>query len=387
VPESYDVAVVGAGVFGAWSAYFLRKAGARVILLDAYAPGNSRSSSGGESRIIRMGYGADEIYTRWSLRALPLWKSLFAEMGRAELFQKTGVLWISPENNQYAADSLAALHRNSIPCEMLSTDDLLARYPQISFESGAWGILETESGVLMAGRAVRAVVDTAVKLGVTYRDAAILNPSTHQELASITTTAGESIHAEQFIFACGSWLPKIFPEALASRIFISRQEVFFFGVPAGDTRFTQPALPTWLYLQDEFYGIPDIEGRGLKVADDSHGHPVDPDAQARVATPEAVEGARKFVARRFPALKNAPIVETRVCQYENTSNGDFLIDRHPSLENLWLVGGGSGHGFKHGPIVGEYIAAQIQNSSDPQTAVEPRFSLDTKLSTQNREVH
>src|SRR5271154_4259697 len=154
---TYDVAVVGAGVFGAWSAYFLQKSGAKVLLLDAYGAGNSRSSSGGESRIIRMGYGADEIYTRWSMRALPLWKELFAETRRPELFHQTGVLWIAPGKYQYAIGSLAVLQKNNIPCERLSLDDLRRRYPQISFDEDSWGIFEPHSGVLMARRAVHAV--------------------------------------------------------------------------------------------------------------------------------------------------------------------------------------------------------------------------------------
>ena len=384
---TYDVAVIGAGVFGAWSAYFLQESGAKVLLLDAYGPGNSRSSSGGESRIIRMGYGADEIYTQWSMRALPLWKELFAAAGRPELFHKTGVLWIAPEKYQYAIDSLAMLQKNNVPREKLSLDDLCRRYPQVAFEQDAWGILEPESGVLMARRAVQAVVDEAVQRGTEYRNAAIVNPSRENTLASITTTTDEEISAGSFVFACGSWLPKIFPEILGRRIFTSRQEILFFGVPAGEKRFAPPAMPTGLCLQDQFYGMPDLESRGFKVADDRHGPRVDPDTQSRVASSEAVDAARQFVARRFPALKDAPIVETRVCQYENTSNGDFLIDRHPLMENVWLVGGGSGHGFKHGPSVGEYVTAQITGGVDARKKSEPRFSLATKNSTQNREIH
>jgi sarcosine oxidase len=389
VRSTHDVAVIGAGVFGAWSAYFLQKSGAKVLLLDAYGPGNSRSSSGGESRIIRMGYGADEIYTRWSIRALPLWKELFAESGTPELFHKTGVLWIAPEKYQYAVDSLAMLRKNNVPCEKVSLDDLGRRYPQIAFEEDAWGILEPESGVLMARRGVHAVVDQAIRRGAEYRAAAVLNPSSLNKLAldSITTTAGENISASSYVFACGSWLPKIFPDILGQRIFTSRQEILFFGVPAGENRFTSPEMPTWLYLKDQFYGMPDIESRGFKVADDRHGSRVDPDMQSRVASAEAVDAARQFVARRFPALKDAPIVETRVCQYENTSNGDFLIDRHPQMENVWLVGGGSGHGFKHGPSVGEYVTAQITGGVEARKKSEPRFSLATKNSTQNREIH
>jgi sarcosine oxidase len=387
VPATYDVAVIGAGVFGAWSARFMRKSGAKVLLVDAYGPGNSRSSSGGESRIIRMGYGADEIYTRFAMRSLPLWKELFAETSRPELFHKTGVLWIATDKYQYAIDSLATLQNNGVGCEQLTVRDLRRRYPQISFEDEAWGIFEPHSGVLMARRAVRAVVDQAIAAGVDYRNLGIAKPSGQQKLESIATSTGEKISAASFVFACGSWLPKIFPDVLGSRIFVTRQEILFFGVPPGERQFTQPAMPTWLYLKDEFYGMPDLESRGFKVAHDRHGAPVDPDTQSRVASPEAVEAAKEFVARRFPALRNAPVVETRVCQYENTSNGDFLIDRHPQLENVWLVGGGSGHGFKHGPAVGEYIAVQVTGKGDICATPEPRFSLATKSATQNRAVH
>ncbi|MGA8025394.1 MAG: FAD-dependent oxidoreductase [Candidatus Acidiferrales bacterium] len=387
--NSPDIAVIGAGVFGAWTSRFLQKSGASVQLLDAYGPANSRASSGGESRIIRMGYGSDDIYTRWSLRALPLWKQIFAEANRPELFQKTGVLWIAHDQYQYAKDTLAALQDHKIPHERLSLLGLRKHYPQIAFDEDAWGIFEPESGVLLARRAVQTVVEQAKKIGVAYREAAIVSPTgtTPRKITSLKTTTGETISAGTYIFACGPWLAKIFPDLLASRIFPSRQEIFFFGIPPGEMNFTQSALPTWLYLKDEFYGMPDIESRGLKVADDRHGPRVDPDTQSRVASPEALAAAQKFVARRFPTLKNAPIVETRVCQYENTSNGDFLIDRHPEHDNVWLVGGGSGHGFKHGPALGEYVAARVTESSPAENEIEPRFSLSTKATHQNRSVH
>jgi len=401
--DSYDVAVIGAGVFGSWIAYCLRKAGATVLLLDAYGLAHARASSGGESRIIRMGYGPDEIYTRWSLRALPLWQELFAEAGLPELFNRTGVLWIADTHDResYARDTVTTLTELRVPFEKLSNDDLRHRYPQIAVDDTSWGILEPSSGVLMARRAVQCVVKQAQKIGVTYQLAAAQPPkpssAVRTQLLKLATTSGENISASTFVFACGPWLPKLFPALLGNRIFTSRQEIFFFGVPPGDARFQPPALPTWLILRDEFYGMPDLESSGFKVADDRHGPAVDPDTQSRIATPAALGAAREFVSRRFPALKDAPVVETRVCQYENTSNGDFLVDQHPDFENVWLVGGGSGHGFKHGPSVGEYVAARVLQSSVPSGAstqpsaeqpeqLDRRFSLATKESVQHRAV-
>jgi sarcosine oxidase len=235
---------------------------------------------------------------------------------------------------------------------------------------------------------VQAVVEQAQKIGVEYQAAAVLAPgNSTRKITSLQTATGETISAGAFVFACGPWLGSLFPQVLGDRIFPSRQEIFFFGVPAGETRFAQPALPTWLYLKDEFYGMPDLESRGLKVADDRHGPRVDPDTQSRIASAEALDAARTFVARRFPTLKNAPVVEMRVCQYENTSNGDLLIDRHPQFDNVWLVGGGSGHGFKHGPSLGEYVAARVTETQAAKNEIEPRFSLATKQTVQNRSVH
>jgi glycine/D-amino acid oxidase-like deaminating enzyme len=128
--------------------------------------------------------------------------------------------------------------------------------------------------------------------------------------------------------------------------------------------------------------MPDIESRGLKIAYDGHGERVDPDTESRIVSPVMRERVRAYVALRFPDLKDAPIVETRVCQYENTSSGDFLIDRHPGMENVWFAGGGSGHGFKHGPAVGEYVTGRLLDRIQP----EPRFSLATKATLQNRMV-
>jgi monomeric sarcosine oxidase len=380
--KTYDVAVVGAGVFGAWTAWHLAKRGKKVVLVDAYGPANARASSGGESRIIRMGYGADELYTQWSQNSLLQWKKFFAA-SQQPLFVETGVLWLGGNEDAQLQATASALRRLKIPFEELDRKALEGKYPQVSFEDVRTGILETGSGVLMARRAVAAVVEGAVKLGVEYRCAQILKPAGSGRQDSVVTSEGERILAGEFVFACGAWLGKVFPEVLGSRIFPSRQEVFFFGLPAGDRRFAPPALPTWLFQQDLFYGMPDMESRGLKIAHDGHGERVDPDTESRIVSPVMRERVRAYVALRFPALKDAPIVETRVCQYENTSSGDFLIDRHPGIENVWFAGGGSGHGFKHGPAVGEYVAGRLLDRIQP----EPRFSLATKDTFQRRAVY
>ena len=196
-------------------------------------------------------------------------------------------------------------------------------------------------------------------------------------------STGERLAAGNFVFACGPWLGKIFPELLGERIFPTRQEVFYLGAAPGDARFRPPAMPVWLDLTEEMYGIPDLESRGFKLASDTHGPRFDPDTGERQPSAEGLARTREYSARRFPGLANAPILGAEVCQYENTSNGDFLIDRHPDFENVWLAGGGSGHGFKHGPAVGDYLTALVTGGRE----FEPRFLLESKASVQQRSVH
>ena len=321
--NKYDVAVIGAGVFGAWTALCLRRTGRRVALVDAYGPGNARASSGGESRLIRMAYGADELYTRWSMRSLEVWKEFFAQAGKP-LFHQTGILWIANAKDPQAEASRETLKRVGVPHEILNRAELEARFPQIGFGEASWGIFEPESGVLLARRAVAAVVEAAIAEGVDYFQEFVSTPERGGKIASIRTSAGREIHASEFIFACGPWLGKVFPNLLQERIFVTRQEVYFFGVPAGDKRFAPPAMPGWLFQADLTYGVPDLESRGFKIALDQHGPPFDPDTGTRVPTAEGIAAMRAYLAQRFPALASAPLVEARVCQYENTSNGDFL---------------------------------------------------------------
>ncbi len=382
--RTWDVAVVGAGVFGSWIAHELQRSGRRVVLIDGYGPGNARSSSGGRTRVIRMGYGDQEVYSRWSMRSLELWRELLRRSGRAGVFQRSGVLWMARERDPLTLKTLDTLERLEVRHERLQRPELEARWPQIDFGPISWAIHEPDSGFLAAFHAVQATVERAERLGAEYRLARIAPPPAKPgRLAALATEGGEPVSAGSYVFACGPWLPKLFPELLGDRFFVTRQEVFYIGPPAGEDRFRVGAIPVWADFGEEIYGVPDFKGRGFKVAPDRHGPPIDPDAGERLATPANAELVRAYVARRFPALAGAPIVGSEVCQYTNTSNGDFLIDRHPEMDNVWLVSGGSGHGFKHGPAVGEYVASRLASGE----AVDPRFSLATKQTVQRRAVY
>jgi len=380
-----SVVVVGAGVFGAWTAHHLQLAGHRVTLIDAWGPAHSRASSGGESRLTRAAYGRDAIYTRMAIDSLPQWQALSAVAG-LPIFVPCGILFFFPTEEPYVRDSVAAHRQFDLPTDILSQAEMVRRFPMIDFNGISVGLYEPGFGALMARRSVLTLVERFVRAGGTYAKGCVQAPGGGgARLEEIRLSSGESIRADRFVFAAGPWLPKLFPDVIGPRIEPTRQEVFFFAPPAGDLHFLPGAMPGWADFNggDIFYGFPDLESRGVKFAHDQHGAVVDPDTQDRRPTAAALAEIVAYRDRRFPALKGAPLTEARVCQYENSSNGDFLIDVHPAWGNVLLVGGGSGHGFKHGPEVGRYAAARLFGSAK----AEPRFSLASKAEAHHREVH
>jgi glycine/D-amino acid oxidase-like deaminating enzyme len=388
-----DTIVIGAGVFGAWTAWRLRAAGRRVMLVDAWGPAHARASSGGESRMTRGSYGADEVYTRMALDSLEEWRSLSAHSG-LPIFHRTGVLFFFPRIEPFLEETMRVHRRLGLPTELLDQAAMRRRWRQIDFHGIVAGLHEPGFGALMARRAVQQLVSDFVARGGDYRHARIAPPAaTRRGLSYVVTGDGDRLTARNFVFACGPWLGRLFPDLLGRRIFPTRQEVFFFAPPAGNRDYEigrlagdPAALPGWADFNggDIYYGFPSLEGRGFKIAHDAHGPPMDPDTGDRTPSPGALADVRAFMARRFPALANRPLSEARVCQYENSSNGDLLIDRHPTLENVVLVGAGSGHGFKHGPAVGRYAADLVMGRL---AAPEPRFSLATKAEQEARAVH
>lgn len=375
-----DAIVIGAGVFGAWTAEHLRRAGRRVLLVDQMGPANSRASSGGESRMTRSAYGRDAVYTTMARDSLREWQAL-SQRASLPLFHRIGVLFFFDRMADYARDSIAVHRELGLTLDVLDRAALARRWPQIDFAGVEFGLYEPEFGALMARRAVQETVRAFVARGGDYRLAHARRGADGHEVA----VNGETLRAEAVIWACGPWLPRVFPDLLSERIFVTRQEIAFIAPPDGDTRLEAGALPGWADFNggDLYYGFPSLEGRGFKLARDAHGPPFDPDSGDRRMSEAGAALLRAFAARRFPALAGRPFTEFRVCQYENSSNGDLLIDRHPTLDGAFLVGAGSGHGFKHGPEVGR-IAASL--ALGRIAAPDPRFSLATKATVHRREV-
>ncbi|HCW06368.1 MAG TPA: hypothetical protein DGG95_03270 [Cytophagales bacterium] len=358
LPKKSKVIVVGAGAFGGWSALYLLRSGFQVTLIDAWGPGNSLSTSGDETRVIRSTYGANEFYFNLNVRALELWKE-HQQQWKKQIFFNTGVLWFCyQEKNPIVDDSIPFARKHKMDYEFLSTSDLNKKYSSINTSDIHHAWLDPYGGYLKARESCQLVNETFIREGGNYIQAfAKPGQMASGKLLNLQLSTGQKQSSDAYLFACGSWLGQLFPEILGRKITCTKQEVYYFGVP-GQQGSVYDRMPVWIDLdgQDHYYGIPGNNHRGFKIGVDIRGEIFDPTNGDRTYNPETLSKARKFIGHRFPELKNAPLVESRVCHYENSPDGNFIFEQHPIAENTWLLGGGSGHGFKHGPALGELVA-------------------------------
>ena len=352
--------VVGAGIFGGSLAHELVTRGWEVTLVDRYPPGHVRAASGGESRLIRCAHADDVWYVRSARRAYERWLALEEETG-ASLLVPCGVVWLAHDEAGWEAESEQVLAAEGVPTERLAPEAAASLFPSFAGDDLAFCLLEPQAGVLRARDATRAMVDLARKKGVRFVGG---------EAAPTDGTAvevdGRRLDADVVVWACGAWLAGLFPDH--TRLRVTRQEVLHFGAPIA---WETPPVPAWVDHDAAFYGVGDLDGRGVKLSPDREGPEFDPDKDNRAPSPGAERDARAYLGRRFPALADAPLVFSRVCPYSLTSDTNFLISRHPERERVWLLGGGSGHGFKHGPALGEYMADLLEGGGEP----DERFGL------------
>lgn len=366
VPAGKHIAVIGAGAFGGWTALHLVRKGFKVTLVDAWGPGNSRSSSGDETRVIRSTYGSNEFYFNLNVRALQLWKE-HEQQWKKKLLQNKGVLWMCyQEQTPIVDDSIPFAEKHRMLYERLSPDELKKRFPLINTNDLHHAYLDPFGGCLRAREACQQVQKSFIDEGGTYIQAFVQPGKIEKDrLVDIQFSNGNTLRADAYIFACGSWLGKIFPEILGDTITCTKQEVYYFGVPSDHAQ-TLDNMPVWVDVdgEDFYYGIPGNQHRGFKIGVDKRGEKFDPTSGERTANPEVLDKARKFISHRFPVLKNAPLIENRVCPYENSPDGNFIFDQHPEANNVFFMGGGSGHGFKHGPAFGEMVTNVIAGEAN-----------------------
>jgi glycine/D-amino acid oxidase-like deaminating enzyme len=358
LPKRSKIAVVGAGAFGGWTSLYLLRNGYNVTLIDAWGPGNSRSSSGDETRVIRSTYGANEFYFSLNVRALELWKEHQSRWGK-QLFYNTGVLWFCYQQKSLLLDdSIPFSKKYNSEYEYLGNEQLKERFPAINTDDLHHAWFDPHGGYLKARESCQAVNLAFIGEGGKYIQAHAIPASVNPvKIESLLLSTGEKISADAYLFACGSWLGQLFPDVLGNKITCTKQEVFYFGAPKEQSR-AFDCLPAWIDLdgRNYYYGIAGNANRGFKIGVDIRGEIFDPTEGERTFTPETLSRAREFLSHRFPGLKDSPLLENRVCPYENSPDGNFIFEKHPHTQNIWFLGGGSGHGFKHGPALGELVA-------------------------------
>ena len=430
--KSPDIIVIGAGIWGSFTAYHLRKSGAKVTLVDAYGPGNSRSTSGDESRGVRSSYGdrtgtQGELWMLWARESMKRWIAFDEEWGRdlrLNLFHVTGDLILREEWDNFQLRCKLWWDKHKVPYGILSPEDVRRAYPVMSLDEISAILYEPDAGVVRARRAVHAVAAAFEKLGGEI----VIGRATPSKvvdgrLEEIALDTGTTLRADTFVYAVGAWLGKSFPDLFAKKMRVPIGYVCYFGTPIGDYRFTYPNLPSFNFPGVTGWPALPVDNRGFRVRGsergptppqtvaDGHGatpnpnatavdtgsnaanaggarqsgqaqadvppQQQDPDTSDRWANQERIDGSRRFVAHRFPLLKDAPIAQTHACHYEITSSGDFIVDRHPQMANVWIAAGGNAEGFKFGPKIGDYVSQRVLGVW-ADTSIDQYFKIPSK---------
>ncbi len=375
--RSPDVVVIGGGAFGGWTSYHLRRMGARVTLVDMWGPGNSRATSGDETRGVRSSYGDRLSWVRWANEAMVRWRAWdeeHAERLGLRVFFHTGDLILRPADEPWLSQTKGSWDTLRVPYEVLSIDEVARRHPQVRLDGMTLAAYEPNAGVVRARRACEAVAEVFRSLGGRIVIArAAYGARAGGRLTDVALTPGEPLSAGAFVFACGPWLPNAMPDVMTNRIRTPLGHVYYYGTPPGDTRFLYPNMPSWnIPGVTGWPGLP-VDNRGFRVRVGGR-PPSDPDLSDRWIDASFFDRPRQVLAERFPDLATAPLLETRACHYEISTDHDFIVDRHPELENVWIAGGGSAEGFKFGPVIGEYIARRVLGrATDP--ALDAEFRL------------
>jgi glycine/D-amino acid oxidase-like deaminating enzyme len=359
-------------VFGSSLARQLALQGWDVTLVEQESPGWDRSSSGGESRLVRFSHGTDRWYTRSAWHARELWRQI-----DPSLLADCGLVWFAYGDDGWEADSERTLREEGIPVERLEPGEAAKLFPSLGTADLAWVLYEPEACVVFASRAVRTLAEQAREAGAQIVRGRAEPAAGRVHLPrddSSVCFAADLLEADYVVWACGPWLPKLFPELVAIRPTL--QEVIFFEAPDD-----WAAAPGWVDYDRSLYGHGTLEGTGFKAACDAEGATADPDSLGDLdgATEPVI---RRYLADRFPALSDAPVRSRRPCPYELTADTHFVAAPHPEHPSVWLLGGGSGHGFKHGPALAERMASWMvgEEPPDPRFALGPRH-VDRSLRT------
>lgn len=407
---SGHIVVIGGGAWGGWTSLYLRRRGARVTMIDAYGPGNSKASSGDETRGVRSSYGdrasAGELWTSWARTAILRWRAFeeeYAAEFNTKFFHTTGDVICRPAEEPFVKRTLELWKAQGVPHEVIDGDEVMKRWPVIQARDIRIAITEPDAGVVRSRAATQAVATIAQREGVRLViGRARPGPVTDGQMDGVVLEDGTVVRGDRYVFCCGPWLRKMFPALLENRMRIPLGYVCYFGVPEGDRRFSFPNLPSYNFPGVTGWPALPVDLRGFRVrgaiapaappgqtpaaqqaaATAAQNATIDmaqqdPDTSGRWMSQERVDGSRRFVQARFPLLVGAPLVETRACHYESSINRNFIIDRLPETTNAWIAGVGQAEGFKFGPVVGEYIAQRVLgHDGDPELAAAFKFPTE-----------
>jgi sarcosine oxidase len=349
------VVIIGAGILGAALAQRLARRGWRVTLVEQYVPGHTRAASGGRSRILRLAHGSDAPETRSAWLSRRLWREIERET-RTGLFSEVGMAWFAPAgDSEWEQASRTTLVDEGVAATRLSPAEAMTLFPDLRTDDLDHVLYEPQAGILQARKAVVALVRDAVAYG------AELVAERAEPDGDGVVVATERLRGNQVVWACGAWTPLLFPGLVQGKTI--QQDVFYFEAPPA---WVTPAVPAWGEWRERTTGTGDFRGHGFKVGADDPGPLLDPDSSRRPPVAEQETAARAYLARRFPALADAPLVRRESCQTVildstlvkpvATLGGEVRLLRHPEHERVWLLGDGSGHAFKHAPA----IAAELE---------------------------
>jgi glycine/D-amino acid oxidase-like deaminating enzyme len=346
------VVVVGAGVIGSALARRLAEDGWRVTVVERHRPAHPHAASSAESRLIRSAHGADDEMTASAWRARRLWQAIAAEAGR-ELLVECGVVWFGHRADGWEAKSEIVLGKLGIPHERLTPVQTASLFPSFDGEDLLFSLHEPDAGVIRAREAVDVLVAQAGARGASF-----VNANARPQGAA-AVVGDEVVEADAVVWACGPWLPKLFPDLIAQSV--TQQDTFFFGVAAD---WQTPPTPAWLDQDADVYGVGDL-GNGFKLATGLPGHELDPELDECTVSAEATRAARAYLARRFPALSGARLTGGQPCP--STAQSAPVVAPHPEYPSVWLVGGGAGM-FKHAPALAEHVADLLTGAASPQAS-------------------
>jgi len=354
----YDVIVLGLGGMGSAAAAHLARRGRRVLGLERFGPAHDRGSSHGESRIIRQAYFEGPAYVPLLLRAYELWAELEADTG-ADLLTLTGALMIGPQDSRTVAGAVASARAWDLPHEVLAATELRRRFPTLAPGPGDVALHERRGGFLRPEAVVAAHLEVAQRAGAELRFA---DPALGWEPDGggvAVRTASGTVRADHLVVTAGPWAPQVLAD-LGLPLVVERQVQYWFDPRGGTGAFAPDRHPVWIWEEPggtQFYGFPATSGPdgGVKAAFFRRGVPTTPETIDRAVAPGEADDLRARLRRSVPDL-DAPLLRATACMYTTTPDEHFVIDQHPSLPQVTIACGFSGHGFKFVSVVGEILA-------------------------------